>query len=89
MKSNDKSRSTDQEEPVNTISRFASFFRFDKDCGPRENDKSNKTLLITENSPLYPVNNASQNLISNEHLKCQHCNKTYKIETGLNQHKAE
>ena len=89
MKSNDKSRSIDQEEPVNTISLFASSFRLDKDCGPRENDKSNKTLLITKNSPLYPVNNVSQNLISNEHLKCQHCNKTYKTETGLNQHKAE
>ena len=45
---------------------------------------SNNTLPSTQTSPLSPVNNVSQNFMSNEHLKCLHCNKTYKIETGLN-----
>ena len=31
----------------------------------------------------------SQNFLSNEHLTCQHCNKTYKTETGLNRHKTK
>ena len=53
----------------------------DKDYGPTEYDKSNKTLPGTQISPLYPVINVSQNVLSNGHLKCPHCNKTYKPET--------
>ena len=74
---------------VNTSSGSGSFFRLDKDYGPRGYDKSNKTLPSTQTSPLYPVNNVSQNFLSNEHLTCQHCNKTYKTETRLNRHKAQ
>ena len=87
--SNEKSRSIDQERPVNTNSSSASFFRLDKDYGPREYEKSNKTLPSTQTSSSYPVNNVSQNFLSNEHLTCQHCNKTYKTETELNRHKAK
>ena len=87
--SNEKSRSNDQEGPVNTNSSSASFFRLDKDYGPREYYKSNKTLPSTQTSPSYPFNNVSQIFLSNEHLTCSHCNKTYKIETGLNRHKAK
>ena len=83
------SRSIDQERPVNTNSSSVSFFQLDKDNGPTEYDKSNKTLTITQTSPLYPVNNVSQNFLSNEHLKCQHSNKTYKTETGMNRHQAK
>ena len=72
LKSNDKSKSIDQERPVNTSSGSGSFFRLDKDYGPRGYDKSNKTLPSTQTSPLYPVNNVSQNFLSNEHLTCQH-----------------
>ena len=50
---------------------------------------SNKTLPSTQTSPWYPVNNVSQNFMSNEHLKCRHCNKIYKTETGLNPHTAK
>ena len=60
-----------------------------KDYGPKEYDKSNKTLPSTQTSLLYLVNNVSQNFMSNEQLKCQHCNKTYKTETGLNRHIAK
>ena len=84
LKSNDKSRSIDQERPANTNSSFVSFLRMDKDCDPREYDKSNKTLPSTHSLPSYLVNNASKNFLSNEHLKCQHCNKTYITDTGRN-----
>ena len=47
---------------------------------------SNNTLPSTQTSPLCLVDNASQNFMSNEHLKRLHCSKTYKIETGLNPH---
>ena len=57
--------------------------------GHREYDKSNKTLPSTKISPSYPVNNVSQNVLSNEYVTCQHCNKTYKTETGLIRHKAK
>ena len=87
--SNEKSRRIDQTWPVNTDLSSASFFRLDKDCGPWEYDKSNKTLPSTQTSPSCPVNNVSQNFLSNEYLACQHCNKTYKTETGLNRHKAK
>ena len=50
---------------------------------------SNNTLPSTQTSPLCPVNNVSQSFMSNEHLKCLHCNKTCKIETGLNPHTAK
>ena len=50
---------------------------------------SNNTLPSTQTSPLYLVNNVSRNFMSNEHLKCLHCNKTYKTETGLNLHTAK
>ena len=50
---------------------------------------SNKTLPSTQTSPWYPVNNVRQSFMSNEHLKCLHCNKTYKTETGLNPHTAK
>ena len=89
LKSNDKFRSIDQKRPVTTNSSFASFFQLEKDYSPREYGKSNKTLPTTQISPLYPINNVSQNFLSNEHLICQHCNKTYKTETRLNQHKAK
>ena len=90
FKSNDKSGSIDQERLVNsTISSSVSFFQLDKDCGPRGYDKSNKALLITQTSPLSPVNNVTQNFMSNEHLKCQHCNKIYKTETWQNRHKTK
>ena len=89
LKSNDQSRSIDQKRLVNTNSSSISFFRLDKDYGPREYDKSNKTLPTTQTSPSYPVNNVSQNFLSNEYLTCQHCNKTYKTKTGLNRHKAK
>ena len=85
----EKSRSINQERPVNTNSSSALLFRLDKDYGPREYDNSNKILPSTQASPSYPVNNVSQNFLSNEHLTCQHCNKTYKTETGLNRHKAK
>ena len=88
LKSNDKSRSIDQKRPVNTNSSSVSFFRLDEDNGPRKYDKSKKTLP-TETSPSYPVNNVSQNFRLNERLTSQHCNKTYKTETGLNQHQAK
>ena len=84
LKSNDKSRSIDQERPANTNSSFVSFLRSDKNCGPRKYDKSNKTLPSTHSLPSYLVNNASKNFLSNEHLTRQHCNKTYNTETGLN-----
>ena len=84
LKLNDISRSIDQERPVNTNSVSVSFFRLDKDYGPEEYDKSNKTLSSTQTSPSYSVNNFSQNFLSNEHLTYQHCNKTYKTETGRN-----
>ena len=87
--SNEKSRSLDQERPVNTNSSSASFFRLDKDYGLREYDKSNKTMPSTQTSPSYPVNNVNQNFLSNEHLTCQYCNKTYKTKTGLNRLKAK
>ena len=87
--SNEKSRSIDQERPVNTNSSSASFFRLDKDYGPREYEKSSKTLPSTQTSSSYPVNIVSQNFLSNEHLTYQHCNKAYKTETGLNRHKAK
>ena len=87
--SNEKSRNIDQERPVNTNSSSASFFRLDKDYGPREYDRSNKTLPSIQTSPSYPVNNISQNFLPNEHLTCQHCNKTYKTEIGLNRHRAK
>ena len=61
----------------------------DKDYGPREYDNPNKTLPSIQISPSYPVNNVSQNFLSNINLTCQHCNKTYKTETGLNRHKAK
>ena len=61
----------------------------DKDYGTREYGKSNKTLPSTQISPSYPVNNVSQNFLSNEHLTCQYCGKTYKTETGLNRHEAK
>ena len=89
LKSNDKSSSINQERPANSNSSFVSYFRLDKDYGPREYDKSNKTLPSIQTSPLYHVNNVSQNLLSNEHLICQHCNKTYKTETRLNRHKTK
>ena len=85
----EKSRSINQERPVNTNSSSALLFRLDKDYGPREYDNSNKILPSTQASPSYPVNNVSQNFLSNEHLTCQHCNKTYKTETGLNRHKTK
>ena len=50
---------------------------------------SKNTLPSTQTSPLCRVNNVSQNLMSNKHLKCLHCNKTYKTETGLNPHTAK
>ena len=87
--SNEKSRNIDQERPVNTNSSSASFLRLDKDYSPREYDRSNKTLPSTQTSPSYPVNNISQNFLPNEHLVCQHCNKTYKTEIGLNRHRAK
>ena len=89
LKSNDQSRSIDQKRLVNTNSSSISFFRLDKDYGPREYDKSNKTLPTTQTSPSYPVINVSQNFLSNEYLTCQHCNKTHKTKTGLNRHKAK
>ena len=55
LKSNDNSRSIDQERPVNTNSSFVSFYRLEKDYGPREYDKSNKTMPSTQTSPSYPV----------------------------------
>ena len=61
----------------------------DKDHGPRKHNKPNKTLPSTETSPLYPLNNISQNFLLNEHLKCQYSNKIYKTETGLNRRKAK
>ena len=87
--SNEKSRSSGEERPVNTNSSSAPFFQFDKDYRPGEHDKSNKALPSTQISPSYPVNNVSQNFPSNEHLICQHCNKTCKTETGLSRHKAK
>ena len=45
---------------------------------------SKNTLPSIQTSPLCRVNNVSQNFMSNKHLKCLHCNKTYKTETGLN-----
>ena len=82
-------KTENQKRPINTISSSVSLFLLDKDYGPREYDKSNKTRPITRISLLYPVHNVSQNFLSNENLKCQHCNKTYKTETGLNQHKGK
>ena len=76
--SNEKSRIIDQERPVNTNSSSASLF-----------DKSNKTIPSSQTSLSYPVNNVSQNFLSNEHLTRQHCNKTYKTETRLNRHKTK
>ena len=64
-------------------------FRLDKDYGPREYNKSNKTLPSTQTSPLCPVSNVSQYFLSNEHLTCQHCNKACKTETELNRHKTK
>ena len=55
----------------------------------RLHDKSSKTLPSTQTSLLYLVNNVSQNFLSNKHFKCQHYNKTYKTETGLNRRKAK
>ena len=46
------------------------------------------SLPSTQTSPSYPVNNVSQNFLLNGNLTYQHCNKTYKTETGLNRHKA-
>ena len=89
LKSNDKSKSIDQERPVNTNSSSVSRFRLDKDYGPGEYYKSNKTLPGTQTSSSYPVNNVSQNFLSNEHLTCQHRSKIYKTETELNRHKAK
>ena len=89
LKPNDISRSIDQERPVNTNSMSVSFFQLDKDYGPGEYDKSNKTLPSSQTSPSYSVNNFSQNFLSNEHLTCQHCNKTYKAETGRNRYKSK
>ena len=89
LKLNDISRSIDQERPVNTNSMSVSFFQLDKDYGPGEYDKSNKTLPSSQTSPSYSVNNFSQNFLSNEHLTCQHCNKTYKAETGRNRYKSK
>ena len=89
LKSNDRFRSIDQERPVNTNLSSVSFFRLDKDYGPREYGKSNKTLPSTQTSPSYPINNVSQNFLSNEHLTSQHWSKTYKTETRLNRHKAK
>ena len=63
--------------------------QLDKDYGPGEYDKSNKTLPSSQTSPSYSVNNFSQNFLSNEHLTCQHCNKTYKAETGRNRYKSK
>ena len=68
--SNDKFRSIDQERLVNTNPRSVSLFRLDKDYGPREYDKSNKTFPSTQTSSLCPVNNVSQSFLSNEHLWC-------------------
>ena len=87
--SNEKSRSSGEERPVNTNSSSASFFQFDKDYRLGEYDKSNKALPSTQISPSYPVNNVSQNFPSHEHLICQHCNKACKTETGLSRHKAK
>ena len=87
LKSNDKCRSIDWDRPVNTNSSSVLLFRLVKDYGPREYNKSNKTLPSTQTSPLYPVSNVSQYFLSNEHLTCQHCNKACKTETELNRHK--
>ena len=65
LKSNDKSRSIDQERPVNTNPSSVSFFLWKNDYGPKEYDKSNKNLPCTQTSSLYPVNNVSQNFFSN------------------------
>ena len=65
LKSNDKSRSIDQERPVNTNPSSVSFFLWKNDYGPKEYDKSNKNLPYTQTSSLYPVNNVSQNFFSN------------------------
>ena len=65
LKSNDKSRIIDQERPVKTNSSSASFFRLDKDSGPREYDKSNTTLLSTQTSPSHLVNSVSQKFLPN------------------------
>ena len=54
-----------------------------------ENVTSQIKLPSTQTSLLYSVNNVSQIFLLNERLKCQHCNKTYKTETGLNRHKAK
>ena len=81
LKSNDKSRSIDQDRPLNTNSSSVSFFRLNEGYGPREYGKSNKTLPSTQSSPLYHVNNVSLNFLSNEHLKHQYWNKEYKTET--------
>ena len=45
LKSNDKSRSIDQERPVNANSNCVSFSPLDKNYGPREY-KSNKTTKL-------------------------------------------
>ena len=89
LKSNDKCRSIDWDRPVNTNSSSVLLFRLVKDYGPREYNKSNKTLPSTQTSPLYPVSNVSQYFLSNEHLTCQHCNKACKTETELNRHKTK
>ena len=44
-------------------------------------------LVLKPHQPHLLINNVSQNFLSNEHLTCQHYNKTYKIEDGLNRHK--
>ena len=56
---------------------------------PENMASQTKLCLVLKPHPSYPVNNVSQNFLSNEHLTCQHCNKTYKTETGLNRHKAK
>ena len=48
-----------------------------------------KLCLVLKTLPWYPVNTVSQNFLPNDHLTCQHCNKTCKTETGLNRHNAK
>ena len=66
LKSNDRSRNIDQERPVNTNSVSVSFFQLDKDYGSKAYDRPNKTLPSSQTSPLYSVNNGSQNFLSND-----------------------
>ena len=81
LKSNDKSRSIDQERLINTNSIYVLFFQLGKEYGPQDYGESNNILSSAQNLPLYPVNNVNQNLMSNENLECQHCNKLYKTES--------